>query len=89
MTRRQRMMATWYAAVMVFLSLSVAVGINLWYTQRVASVNERKWCKIVSTMDDAYRQPRPSGAPPATPTAKQLAADMHQLRHDLHCGGTK
>lgn len=72
--------AIWYSVVMVFLSLGVAVAISILYAQRVASDNEHKWCKIVSTLDTAYRT-----QPPTTATGKQLAKDMHQLLKDLHC----
>ena len=90
MSARQRV-ALWYAVVMVFLSIGVAVGVNIWYTQRVAAASRaaneetvretsQKWCKIVTTLDNAYR-----AQPPTSPTGRQLAQDMHQLRIDLDC----
>ena len=66
-------------------------GVNIWYTQRVAAASRaaneetvretsQKWCKIVTTLDNAYR-----AQPPTSPTGRQLAQDMHQLRIDLDC----
>lgn len=75
----------WYALVITFISLGVAVGVNIWYTQRYADESAQKWCQIVKTMDTAYQTPRPPGSPPLTATGRELAQQMHKLRSDLKC----
>jgi hypothetical protein len=69
-----------YALVAVYVSMVVLTMASLLYAQHVAESSARKWCSLVSTLDDAYR-----GQPPTTPTGERVASDIHQLRRDLRC----
>ncbi|MGW5556840.1 hypothetical protein ACWER9_06410 [Micromonospora sp. NPDC003944] len=51
--------------------------------QRVSEqqrLSEQRWCGIVSTLDDAYRQ-----TPPQTPAGQKIARDIRQLRAQFGC----
>jgi hypothetical protein len=50
---------------------------------RVNAESERKWCSVVITLDDAWRE-----SPPTTPSGKNMAANIAELRHELHCPTT-
>jgi hypothetical protein len=68
----------WWAAM---LASSLAVGVAaVLIGIHGQQESERKWCSIVTTLDSAYRQ-----QPPQTPTGKQVASDMAQLRRSLRC----
>lgn len=41
---------------------------------------DRRWCRLLTTLDDAYQ-----AAPPQSDTGRRLAADVHALRADLGC----
>jgi hypothetical protein len=43
--------------------------------------NDQRWCKLLTTLDEAYR-----ATPPQSPTGQRLAADIHNLRAELGCG---
>jgi hypothetical protein len=66
----------------VALALSVlAVGaISIGVERRDSAVNQRKFCVVVATMDDSYRE-----TPPTTAAGRNLAESIAQLRHDLGC----
>ena len=69
-----------YGLILLFFTV-IAVGINsIWYANHVQRQNNQKWCSLVSTMDDAYRQ-----QPPTSPTGRKIAADMHALRREFGC----
>jgi len=78
----------WYLLVAVVVStLSTAAG-GVAYTSwsigqqdRTERENDRRWCQLLATLDDAYR-----ATPPQTPTGQRLAADIHELRSQLGCG---
>jgi hypothetical protein len=42
--------------------------------------SQRKWCRVVVTKDDAYRE-----TPPATAAGKNFAESISQLRRDIGC----
>lgn len=69
-----------YAVVVAFIAcVSIAFG-SVAYANHVQRDSDRKWCKLVGTLDDAYRE-----QPPTTPTGKNVADSVAQLRHDLGC----
>lgn len=78
----------WWAVTMIVVAvLAIGVG-NLWYTNRLDhqsdsdnEQNDRKWCTLLTTMDDAYS----SGPAPTTEVGRRIAAAIHQLRIDLGC----
>lgn len=42
--------------------------------------SSQKWCAVVVTLDDAYRQ-----LPPTTATGRRLAEEIAKLRKDFGC----
>lgn len=68
----------WWAA-MLASSLVFALG-AMFISLHAQAESERKWCSVVSTLDEAYRQ-----QPPATPLGQRIAADMAALRKSLRC----
>ncbi|MEU4367565.1 hypothetical protein [Micromonospora chersina] len=77
---RRRLRRSWQALAVSFVCAFLAAGAAMIYANKVARDSERKWCGIVSTMDDAYRQ-----TPPQTPAGRKLAADIAQLRGQFGC----
>ena len=70
-------------AVLALLSLLVGAAAVLWSAHDV-SVNEQKWCALVSTIDQANAA-APKRPAPGTFTA-QFVSEIHQLRNELGCG---
>jgi hypothetical protein len=66
--------------------LASAVGLfiaSVVISLRVNAESDRKWCSVVITLDDAWRQ-----SPPTTAAGKTMAANMSELRRELHCPTT-
>jgi hypothetical protein len=74
--------------VSVVVSVFLMAGFGVWYTQHQLDLMGRKFCKLVSLSDDAYKQPLPPGIP-TTPTRQKLASANHKLRGDLHCDANR
>lgn len=49
---------------------------------RVDTSSNRRWCSLVSTLDDAY-----TANPPATLTGRRVAEQIHELRSEFGCVG--
>ncbi|MFI6332906.1 hypothetical protein ACIBBG_31945 [Micromonospora chersina] len=77
---RQRLRRSWELLAVSFLCAFLAAASAMIYTNRVARESERKWCGIVSTMDDAY-----ADTPPQTPAGRKIAVDIARLRADFGC----
>jgi len=85
---RELTMPAWYTlAVSVLLLIVLGVG-GVLYTNRTVSeqdkaerANDQRWCKLLTTLDEAYR-----ATPPQSPTGQRVAADIHNLRAELGCG---
>jgi hypothetical protein len=71
-----------YLMIVIYASLFASVVASLLYTNHVAQQNERKWCHLLTTLDSSYRR-----TPPRTESGQQVAADIHGLLANLHCGG--
>lgn len=70
----------WYSLVAILISVLVTVAATVVYTNSTARESERKWCSLVSTLDDAYRI-----TPPTTEIGRKLARDIHTLRERFDC----
>jgi hypothetical protein len=70
----------WYSLVAILVSVLVTVAAAVVYTNSTARESERKWCDVVTTMDDAYQV-----APPTTEIGRKLARDIHRLRERFDC----
>lgn len=78
----------WYLLVAIVVSTLSTAGGGVAYTSwsignqdRTERENDRRWCQLLTTLDEAYL-----AAPPQTDTGKRLAADIHELRGELGCG---
>lgn len=70
------------ALIVVFLSV-VAVGAgSMLYADYVNRESNQRWCGLVVTLDDAYRQ---SPQQPTTPIGKRIAEEMRKLRDGFGC----
>jgi hypothetical protein len=72
-----------YAVVVAFIACVSIAGSSVAYANYVQRESDRKWCKLVTTLDDAYR-----GQPPTTAAGKNVAESIAQLRRDLGCPTT-
>lgn len=63
-----------------YLAATIAAGASMVYANRVARESERRWCGLITTLDDAYRE-----HPPQSDAGRQVAADIAHLRIDLGC----
>ena len=70
----------WYAMTVTFVVTIAFAATSVIYTNKVARENQRQWCGVVTTMDDAYRQ-----TPPQTPAGRKIATDIAQLRVEFGC----
>ncbi|MEU8334789.1 hypothetical protein [Micromonospora tulbaghiae] len=48
--------------------------------EQIDRESNRRWCGVVTTLDDAYRQ-----TPPQTPAGKKIAKDIAELRIEFGC----
>ncbi|MGW3809078.1 hypothetical protein [Micromonospora sp. NPDC005113] len=71
-------------AVMCLLFAILAAAGSILYTNRSAQQSEQKWCGIVSTLDDVYRN-----TPAQTPVGRDMAEQIRQLRDDFGCPTTR
>lgn len=70
----------WQTLVVTLLFTILAAAASMAYAARTAAESERKWCGVVGTLDDAYKQ-----TPPQTPAGQKIARDIAQLRLDFGC----
>jgi hypothetical protein len=78
--RVNRPRSLWYALCAAFLSALVGSVAAIQYADHTRRESERKWCSVVTTLDDAYHS-----TPPQTPIGRKIAADLARLRRDLGC----
>lgn len=70
----------WQTLVVALVFAVAAAATSMFYANRVAAQAGQRWCGIVTTLDDAYRQ-----TPPQTPAGRKIARDIRQLRADFDC----
>lgn len=68
----------WWVALLLSSLTTGFVAIVI--AQRSNAEGQRKWCQVVVTLDDAYRE-----KPPTTESGRNFAGSIAQLRHDLGC----
>lgn len=71
--------ARWSVLMVVLSTLAVSIA-GVVYTNSTVRNSERKWCSIITSIDDRNTQ-----QPPNTPAGQQFAQDIHKLRTDYHC----
>ncbi len=67
---------------MVVLSPILAIVASTKISERSLAESNRKWCSLVITLDDAYKE-----TPPTTAAGKNVAESLHRLRGELGCPG--
>lgn len=70
-----------YGAIIALLCALFMGGTSIQYANYVDRKSNQRWCGIVRTLDDAYRN-----TPPQSPTGRVFAEEMAKLRKDFGCG---
>ena len=70
----------WYQWAAMLASSLLAAGGAVLISVHVNAESERKFCSIVETLDSSYRQ-----QPPTTPSGRNVAANIAELRRSLNC----
>ena len=70
----------WQTVVVALVFAILAAATSMAYASAVAAESQRKWCGVVTTLDDAYEV-----TPPQTPAGKKIAGDIARLRADFGC----
>lgn len=76
------MRAPYAYVALVVLSLLVGAASVLWSAHDVTA-NDRKWCALVSTIDQANAAARPE--PPRGTFTARFITEVHALRGELGC----
>lgn len=71
---------SWYHWAAMLASSLLAAGGAVLISVHVNTESDRKWCSIVETLDSSYRQ-----SPPTTPSGRNVAANIAELRRSLNC----
>lgn len=69
-----------YPVLAAALSSLVMGGVAIEYANYVATRNQRQWCEIVVTLDDANKT-----NPPTDPISRHLAEEFSRIRNDFGC----
>ncbi|MEV5629194.1 hypothetical protein [Micromonospora tulbaghiae] len=86
-----RAIRVWYAMTVTFVvvvafAVSAVVYANTRAeraerrAEQIDRESNRRWCGVVTTLDDAYQQ-----TPPQTPAGKKIAVDIAKLRIEFGC----
>lgn len=70
----------WYAIVVAFIACVVVALASVFYASQIQRESDRRWCSLMTNLDDAYR-----ATPPQTDTGRSVAAEVHKLRAELGC----
>ena len=80
-------MPRWYALVVTVSSVALLALAGVLYTNyslgeadKTERENDRRWCQLLVTLDDAY-----STVPPTSALGRRVADAIHALRTDLEC----
>lgn len=71
----------WYSLMAILIVVLGIGAFNIWYTNYVSQTADRRWCSMLSDLDDAYRT-----NPPVTATGRKIAANTAEMRRDFGCG---
>ncbi len=81
----------WYAMTVTFVVTIAFAGASVLYANHAADQavqrsvetdreSNRRWCTLLVTMDEAYRE-----SPPSTEAGKTMAAEVTRLRAEFGC----
>lgn len=70
----------------VFVAIITStVLVNFAVSWTVVRLSEKKWCELITTLDEGYNAPV-VGAPAPSERGKKIGKDIHDLRvRRLHC----
>lgn len=75
----------WQHAFMFLVLLSFALaGASILWSAHDVTANDRKWCALVSTIDQANAAAHPQ--PPKGSFGARFVTEIHALRGELGCG---
>lgn len=77
---RARYRRSWYWWLVVGVYCVAAPALAVAVSAHNTAESARAWCKIIVTLDDAYRL-----TPPSTPVGVKLAEAMRQIRAEYDC----
>lgn len=60
----------------------LSISLSFWFFY----ISERKWCRLMVTLDEGYNAPVQPGQPPLTERGRRLAEGIHDVRKSLPCG---
>lgn len=69
-----------YSLIIAFVTVVVVSILGIFYTGMVANDNNRKWCRALIAIDDAYSESNVT-----TPAGKRIAEEFRMLRHEFEC----
>lgn len=86
-----RAIRVWYAMTVTCLVMIAFAASSVLYAnvraeraerraEQIDRESNRRWCGVVVTLDDAYRQ-----TPPQTPAGRKIAVDIAELRIEFGC----
>lgn len=70
----------WYALLVSFLASVVIAGTCLIYTAQMQQRSDRRWCALLSNLDETYKE-----SPPRTEAGQRQAAEIRRLRKAFGC----
>jgi len=70
-----------YTLVAILLSSLVTAVAALTVTRHQQAENDRRWCALLSDLDEAYQGP----PRPTTELGQKVAAEIHRLRMGFGC----
>lgn len=70
----------WYAVIVAYLATLAIGAAALLYADHVDSQSNRRWCGLVTTLDDTYTSQLPT-----TQLGQSIAREIKQLRHEFGC----
>lgn len=76
----RRVVGTWYRVTALMVVSATFSGLALALALHANAESDRKWCSIVGTLDESWRE-----SPPTSPSGKNLAGDIRRLREELRC----
>lgn len=70
-----------WTVLMCLASTIVMVAVSIVYTGYTSRQNNRQWCDLMTTLDEAYAGPEQ----PQTPLGRKVAKAISELRDSFEC----
>lgn len=69
--------------IFAYVSIVAVILAGVLYVHYVNTRNDRRWCKVLIAIDEAYDQARSN--PNTSPAGRHIAEEFHKLRIDFGC----